>query len=309
MSWRVILNALTILVFTAVFVVWIYPRFTKPVPCDEPIAYTLGFFDRRFSISQKDFLKALAQAEAIWEKPIGKELFVYESEQGELAVNLIYDYRQKVTSTLSGLGSVVKEDKATYDLLQARYIGLKKEYDTAKSVYDPMVETFNDKNAAYQMQVESWNKGKRNSKEQFDQLEQERVDLEREAEKLKVLEGELNEVVKEINELVGALNRIAESLNLNVETYNTIGASRGETFTGGVYYSAEGNGGIDIYEFESHKKLVRILTHELGHALGLEHVDDPEAIMYYLNRGEARVLTETDLAALRALCYTRDIKN
>ena len=152
--------------------------------------------------------------------------------------------------------------------------------------------------------VESWNKGKRNSKEQFEQLEQERASLQAEAGKLRVLETQLNEVVREINTLVETLNRIARSLNLNVETYNTIGATRGESFTGGLYSQDEEGRSIDIYEFSSREKLVRVLAHELGHALGLEHVSDPKAIMYYLNEGEAGTLTETDLSALQTLCYT-----
>ena len=292
---RVIINILIILILTAALVVWVYPKFMgSPAPCEEPITYALGSFDRRFNISQKTFLDALATAESIWEKPINKELFIHEQEKGELTVNLIYDERQEVTDTLSGLGSVVEEDEATYNSLRARYLALKVEYDTAKSVYNALVENFNDRNNAYQMMVESWNKGKRNSKEQFEQLEQERASLQAEAGKLRVLETQLNEVVREINTLVETLNRIARSLNLNVETYNTIGATRGESFTGGLYSQDEEGRSIDIYEFSSREKLVRVL----------EHVSDPKAIMYYLNEGEAGTLTETDLSALQTLCYT-----
>src|SRR3989344_650085 len=95
-------------------------------------------------------------------------------------------------------------------------------------------------------------------------------------------------MVREINKLVESLNRLIKSLNLNVEAYNTIGVLRGETFVGGIYHSAEGVREINVYEF--------------GHALGMEHVDARNAMMYKLNEGDARVLSESDLAALKALC-------
>ena len=297
-------------VFVTAFFTWNYPRLARvPVACEEPIAYVIGAFDRRFGISHKDFLAAVAEAEAVWEKPSGRELFAYKPESGKLAINLIYDYRQEVTGALSNLENVVVDNEVTYNALKTKYDGLKAEYNNAESIYDARVKIFNEKSGAYQKQVESWNRGQRNSRKQFDQLEINRTVLETEAVALKVLETQLNGMAREINGLVGTLNYLANLLNLNVARYNAIGVSRGETFTGGTYYSAEEGQSIDIYEFSSREKLVRIVAHELGHALGLEHSTDPEAIMYYLNEGKAEVLTATDLAALQTLCYTKDIKN
>ena len=167
-------TAIVLVVFIVTFLVWDNIKLTRTIlPCEAPVLYTIGTFDRRFGISQKDFLEALTMAEAIWEKPSGMDLFVYAPEMGKLVVNLIYDYRKEMTSTLSDIESVVEEDESAYKLLQSKYTSLKKAYDSAKSNYEAKVEIFDEKNVLYQERVEDWNSGDRTSREQFAKLESE----------------------------------------------------------------------------------------------------------------------------------------
>jgi predicted Zn-dependent protease len=69
-----------------------------------------------------------------------------------------------------------------------------------------------------------------------------------------------------------------------------------------VYESDGINSKIDIFEFSSRSKLVRVLAHEFGHAIGIEHVVDPKAIMYRLNEANSETLTQDDIAALKEKC-------
>jgi len=277
-------------------------------PCSEPIPYTLGTFDTQFNISKSYFLGALSEAEAIWEKPFSQNLFVYlpnSSTNNVLEINLIYDYRQQATSKLASLGITVKNDKASYDKLKETFTALQTKYNTEKNVLNVRIDTFNQKQQAYETEVIYWNKKGGAPQAEYDKLQTEKVSLKQEALELKIEQAKINAMVDEINALVVALNRLVATLNLSVDQYNTVNGSRGESFEEGVYSEDGSNREIDIYEFSSRTKLVRVLAHELGHALYLDHIDDPTAIMYELNQGTNLTLSDADLSALKAKCRVK----
>lgn len=270
-------------------------------PCKKPILYSLGAFDARFGISKKDFLEAVQEAEAIWEKPIGKELFAY-AQDGRLAVNLVYDYRQEATSKLKSLGLAVDESRSSYDALQRKYEEIKYLLEQEQAQYDSSVAAFNKRLDAYNNDVQNWNDKGGAPRAEFARLEAEKTALDAELVGVKNLQGRVNGYVDEINALVVVLNRMAGALNVDVGKYNTVGASRGEEFTEGVYQSDASGQKIDIYEFSNRAKLVRVLAHELGHALGMSHVAGATSIMYKLNQGTNEKLSPQDLAALKSKC-------
>ncbi|MBU6427026.1 matrixin family metalloprotease [Patescibacteria group bacterium] len=273
-------------------------------PCSRPIKYSLGGFDGRFGITKARFIDAANQAAGIWNSALGKNLLEY-SPDGALKINLVYDYRQQATAQLAKIGIVIKDDKSTYDTLKTRYDSLYATYTAEKADIQKDTDSYSADKAAYEQNVAYWNNQGGAPRAQFQAMEKTRLALNAEAQNINDRQKTFNELVTTLNSVVTVLNRLVGELNLNVKAYNTVGASTGEQFSEGEYIEDSSGKRINIYQFNDLGQLQRVLEHEFGHALGLQHVSNPKAIMYYLNEGTNETLTADDINELKASCKIR----
>lgn len=271
-------------------------------PCSQPITYSLGTFDNKFGISQTEFLNDIEKSIKIWEDSTNLDLFKYEPN-GKLKINLVYDYRQEATDRLKNLGVKIDDTQSSYESLKSRYNTMAADYTQLKQSLDTEVASYNQKKQDYEKQVSYWNSQGGAPKNEVNKLNAQRDALNTQAAKINRDQDTLNDLANSINAMVDVLNRMVANLHLSVSNYNNIGASRGEEFEEGVYISAGRTQEINIYEFNNSGTLIRLLAHEFGHALGLEHIDsNPDAIMYRLNQNSNAQATIDDLNAVRKLC-------
>lgn len=274
--------------------------YRKVQPCKSPITYSLGSFDESFGISKENFLKKIAEAEKIWERAAGTPLLKYAPD-GEIKINLIYDQRQEATNTLKKIGSTIDSGKDSYATLKAEYDAMVAIYNTDKNKLQQKINAVEEEKRAYEKEVNYWNSKGGASKDAYNKLKAQEASINEKINEINRDQNELNKQTEKINTAGQTINSFAKELNVQVGAFNEIGSNT-EEFDEGEYVQEGINKNINIYQYEDQNKLLRVLAHEIGHAIGMEHVADTKAIMYMTNQSSNEEPTDDDIKELRRVC-------
>ena len=266
-------------------------------PCATPLEYSIGSIDERFDISESEAISALGEAERIWEEAVGKDLLSF-SENG-LPVNFIYDERQAIADKNAAIEEKIDETEMTAEQVKTQFEDLKFRYETESREYDAMVEEHQKSLDAYNVRVAAWNSQGGASHDDYAQMTKEKKSLEASQKVLEEQRIEVNRLASEVNRLVGRYNSLVKNINSNIDVINE---SADKEFEQGEYIQEGFEKKINIYEFEKRSDLVRVLMHEFGHALGADHNENPESIMYHLNEGGGLALSAEDVRDVKIVC-------
>jgi hypothetical protein len=267
-------------------------------PCRTPIAYKIGTFDTQFGMSEKEFLSKVDEAGTLWEEVAHKDLFVYDPD-ADFEINLIFDDRQATTFKNQTLQSHAEEAKGSAAEFQQEFEALQTLQKKESREYEVAVALYEKEQQAYNQKVDYWNDRGGAPQAEFNKLTKESASLATKASSLEKQRIALNNRATAINALIDKYNSLIEVANQKIQTINQ---SAGKEFNEGEYISDKIGERINIYEYTSETELVRVLSHELGHAIGLEHNNNPDSIMYYLNESTNKSPTPEDRGALKKLC-------
>ena len=266
--------------------------------CSRPLPYRVDRFDERFGLSRQEFEEALRQAEEVWERAVGRDLFV-ETPSARLAVNMHYDERQQRTQASDRMRGSLKESRASHEAVGRNYEEWRATYERRLRDYKDDQAEYQSRAQAFNQQVQEWN-ARGNPHGERPALDNERARLADMRQRLESDRVALQELGGTVSGLAERGNAIAVTHNAGVATFNALyGAPR-------QFHKGEFDGRqIAVFEFHDSRDLVLLLAHELGHALGVRHVDDSASIMHAVAGGQpmgALTPTEADMAALRKAC-------
>jgi len=289
------------LLLLAILIVLIVSFMGAAKPCQEPITYRLGKVDERFNLPREEFRTAVKIATAMWGKPFSRDFFREEAD-GAIEINLLYDYRQEATDRLKKLNYKIDGSKSSYEELKSRLENLRAEYEQKKAGLNSDFNAYNAKANAFNADTESWNRRGGVPQSVHTRLMKEKEELAALSDNLRIRQEESKTLVDTINSVVVVINEIASNNNLDLVDQQNIGNTLGREFCEGVYEYKNGKRSITIYQYDNEYRLVRVLAHEFGHALGLNHTKSGDAVMYHLIQSDLLELSPDDIAALKSRC-------
>lgn len=277
-----------------------------------PIGWRIGEIDARFGLTEDEVRSAVERAVALWEDAAGRDLFEYDPANG-IPINLEYDHRQE--RRMEG-----RRARANLDSLLERIEDAKSRIRSAEREIESRVSDLRRRQSdldeatrQHNQRVREWNLLGGAPPEVHEEITEERRNLERRQSALLSEESSLMALQLRKERYVSEHNALVEAYNALVAQYNEqFGA--GWQDEAGRYESTGGRSGfssITVYVVENMEHLAMTIAHELGHALGIEHVEyDPSALMspfmpHDEEKGYVLRLTEADVVALRAALAAR----
>jgi len=249
--------------------------------CDEPVKYKVGSVDPKFKITETEFLDKIEEASNLWTNAYGKRLFVYD-QNSDLEVNLIYDERQGSFENIENMETNVSDKK----------LSLEEE----NAIYDQKVADLEKQIAELNKQVDYWNSKGGAPEPEFRALTKMQENLNSKIDELNSYAKKLNQAVDDVNKNIGTFNNM-------VTKFNTVLEQKPEV---GFYTSGEEK--IDIFFYTDDANLVNILAHELGHSLGLDHIEEDGAMMNPIV-SETTGIKSADKELIKAFCEENTIFN
>lgn len=284
--------------------------------CRPWVSWHIADIDPRFGLTHDDVAKAAEQASSLWNHAAQRQLFQHVEQQG-IAISLSYDHRQRffedtqlLYQQIESIREEVEERDQALLVSRANFEALADDIDAVNSDIralseeaNALIEQHGNRRGQVPRRIVQQIDGLRTTVTQLNQRVQDKI------EQYYALQEVHNEQVAERNVLAQQHRDLASQLNAQISR------QQGATDVGehGIYIRnhrgrvAVREEVIDVYQVRSWQGLVTILAHEFGHAIGIGHVSESNAIMSARMEtqfvdGFPEQLHQADRDALYAVC-------
>ncbi len=300
---RILKNSLLLIVFfIALF--FTFPKTKELIlslldPCSQKQTFSIVRIDPQFGIGTSTVITYLNQASALWNKAYPETtLLKHVPSGGDISISFIYDERQRTTIKNQRLNREITEQKEKLTTMRNSITELQTAYNDQKEILASLQRDYSKRLNTYNAMVSLFNQQR--SQPTSDEV----VQLNSESQNLDEDHIHINEKIDALNNLAVQIADYSKTHNSVVADTNTIvdkiNEQSGKMFEEGTYSPSKKT--IAIYEYTSVLGLKRVLAHELGHAIGLDHVAGKLSIMYPYNNSLVFALSNQDKAALIAIC-------
>jgi hypothetical protein len=244
-------------------------------PCSAPINYRLGSVDGQFGLNRAALISAADQAAAIWNSAAHKPLFAFD-ENAELPINFVYSDQEQTTQTRLSAEASLQQTRNEAAQLKKRIALLEGDFKNKQDSYEADLSRFGSQRDEYDLQIADLNHKRGPSEVEHLVLEMKRRGLLRQQTKLESRAADLDAERENLKSLISGYNTLVQRERDVIESAN---ADAGKEFLAGEYDENGADRKINVYEFSGRNDLVTVIAHEFGHALGLDHNDNPNSLM------------------------------